>query len=441
VQLNPGEEFAVEYQIGHPDQPVRSYLTLVRGADEDMLKLVSNNVLDDYINGAPLQPGSVTCGSHRAKTCGECSAILGCFGECAADATGACELDPTQAYRAANPLYAEGNYYHGHGKYEKHHLREHGSQAEADASDAGFGRIKIEPGHAAYIERPVSYVCNGMGDWNLPADRKSCVGPILTQWLYPAALREDDDRAAYNSSKYPWILSVTADRIKGDEGGWADTTLIKIPASHGPGAYVVNYHWAGYNDCIDIAVFPPAADGVTPSIPNDDWARYGYKSSETGLYKIDHCQYVSRSLGVIAGNTHAAPGLADGVCADSSVCGAGAASCTAVDQLPYRTCFAVPPPGARNSLNETRDEALGSCKARCLAYGSGWCGASNNRYHCGSCGGINVVPLVAPPLATLSAGAPSGVTIDGGPAGTDLGNGLNIPYGIGACTATTTPNR
>lgn len=294
---------------------------------------MSNNVLDDYINGAPLQPGSVTCGSHRAATCSECSAILGCFGECAASAAGVCELDATNAYRIANPLYAEGNYYYGDPKYEKHHMRFHGSQAEADASDAGFGRIKIEPGHAAFIERPVSYACNLMGDWNLPADRKSCPVPISTQWLYPAVLREEDDRTAYHSAKYPWILSVTAERIKGDEGGGPDTTLIKIPASHGPGGYLLNYHWGGYNDCIDVAVFPPAADGVTPGIPDDDWARYGYKSSETALYKIDHCQFVSRSLEVIEANEHAVPGLANGVCADPSVCGAGAISCTAIDQV------------------------------------------------------------------------------------------------------------
>ena len=39
VQLNPGDEFPVEYAIGHPDMKVRSYLTLVRAEDEDMLKV------------------------------------------------------------------------------------------------------------------------------------------------------------------------------------------------------------------------------------------------------------------------------------------------------------------------------------------------------------------------------------------------------------------
>ena len=54
-----------------------------------------------------------------------------------------------------------------------------------------------------------------------------------------------------------------------------------------------------------------------------------------------------------------------------------------------RTCFVIPPSGgsvpARNANNETREEALAACQYRCLHTG-------------GSCVGLNVVPITAPPL-------------------------------------------
>ena len=51
-------------------------------------------------------------------------------------------------------------------------------------------------------------------------------------------------------------------------------------------------------------------------------------------------------------------------------------------------CHPIPPPETRNSLQQTRDDALEACKARCLA------GALR-----GECSALNVVPVVAPPSA------------------------------------------
>jgi len=108
IQLNPGDTFPMEWRVGHPGQ-ARVYFTIVKAVDEKKLRLATKTSLTRYLKGAPLQPDSVTCGDHRAATCSGCKSLAKCGGECTVQG-GACVLDPTNAYRIANPLHTEGNY-------------------------------------------------------------------------------------------------------------------------------------------------------------------------------------------------------------------------------------------------------------------------------------------------------------------------------------------
>ena len=110
VQMNPGGSFPVEWRVGHPMQNL-VFLTVVKAGDEAKLSLASNSALTDYLRRAPGQAGDVTCGDHRAATCGACKAGR-CSGECVLSGS-TCTKDSTNAYLTANPLHAEGNYLTG----------------------------------------------------------------------------------------------------------------------------------------------------------------------------------------------------------------------------------------------------------------------------------------------------------------------------------------
>ena len=291
-----------------------------------------------------------------------------------------------------------------------------------------------------------------------------------------------------------------------------DSALVKIPAIHGHGEYIVQYHWGGYNDCIDVAVLP-LINGVkqVPEIaPANDHFKFGFISNLTTLARVDHCQYVSRTLyqinrsmfpipGYQNGNivNPALPGV-DGGCANPNICyqskqimnpndggtelpeakrsvagciehcqatnkhrfalmdnmktcvcgtsavasdsqiwGHGqvfqmgfAVSCDEQGQIPFQTCFAIPPPGLRNSKNQTREVAVESCKTRCVGYKTVM---AEEGYIVPVCEGVNIVPIEPPPKVSLSVGNPSGVTMSGRGESVDLGAGTNIPWGVGNC--------
>ena len=90
-------------------------------------------------------------------------------------------------------------------------------------------------------------------------------------------------------------------------------------------------------------------------------AVYGYRPPgvDDGYVKTDHCQYVAGHFRL---STYPTSACVDGVPTPAH----------------EATCFAIPPEGQRNSLNQTTEEALGACQARC-SRSRGWCTASRPR--------------------------------------------------------------
>jgi hypothetical protein len=242
----------------------------------------------------------------------------------------------------------------------------------------------------------------------------------------------------------------------------------------------MHYQFEGYYDCVDIAVLPPVAVpplniAMRPAIAtSSDYSRFAYPDDEAGerpFSRVDHCQFVRRTLGkrnygttlatsaayVAAEFKNKCTGASDmscdalhgtmfwpptknlgrgrtksecmsqcagenqprysittldsngqgfcrcygwsastvnwlsgpwiGVPNGASYESVGLSSCgIEVQQSAYGACIAIPPTGSRNSLNQTAHEALDACKAR----------GRNMKAD-----GLNVVPIVAPPLAQL----------------------------------------
>ena len=75
-----------------------------------------------------------------------------------------------------------------------------------------------------------------------------------------------------------------------------DMAMMTLPASKGAGNFIMHYNWAGYYDCVDIAVLPPQPDG-TPAVPENDFAKFGYMNDTVSHFeRVDHCQVRRSSL-------------------------------------------------------------------------------------------------------------------------------------------------
>ena len=107
--------------------------------------------------------------------------------------------------------------------------------------------------NAKIIKRPLPYNCkDGLDsvtrDRNSPATGKGCLECDLKQFEYHAKYKTNDDRAAYRSVQFPWIVSVSAYAITSptphDTG--FDISTMRIPASVGSGNFVMQYLWMRY---------------------------------------------------------------------------------------------------------------------------------------------------------------------------------------------------
>jgi hypothetical protein len=61
----------------------------------------------------------------------------------------------------------------------------------------------------------------------------------------------------------------------------ADTTMLEIPAEYGAGAYVIQYMWSGYYDCIDVNVLATTSTDL-----------FGGPSGVSGYDRVDHCEFI-----------------------------------------------------------------------------------------------------------------------------------------------------
>ena len=219
---------------------------------------------------------------------------------------------------------------------------------------------------------------------------------------------------------------------------------VQIPASLGPGNYIMKYLWGKYADCVDIAVLPPKPNG-DPAISaplhseSGDYARHAWIdtrdcASRGNLVcvdryewlRIDHCQYVRRTLGTKAMGETLASSAAKVQQTYASVpldevTGLMQSSAGDEEKITLQAaCVAIPPPGNLSSLNFDDEKALELCQARATKVGAE---------------GINVVPMDPPPRVQLSVDDPStpSVYYNGDPASANVAGGMNIPWGIGNC--------
>ena len=246
VQLNPGESFPMEWRIAHGSKKKFTYFVIVRAEDENRIGMTDRWIMKDYLDRAPstaaMATMNITCGNYRANSCSDCKAGR-CAGECTL-ANGVCELDPTNAYRNANMAYPEGRYMDTD-MYARRFVSAESEPSVGNSpmcfkNNRGKGAValqhgvEIPQGDPRNIRRPAPYNCRGSGS-NLQTERKFSVKSRkrANQLIVGKAYRErnfghtcrecgtikqhayyhyhmkDDERAGYNSSKYPWIVSVS----------------------------------------------------------------------------------------------------------------------------------------------------------------------------------------------------------------------------------------
>ena len=497
VQLNPGDTFPVEWRVAHPNQGPARFIFL-RAEDEEKIVLITHESTDKYLRLAPstsaMEKSGVYCGEYkRAASCSTCKSG-GCYGECAL-ANGVCALDPTNSYRNENPPYAEGRYMDNDG-FQKRFAATTGSdcikkQGGDQGSEHGPELGKTDPRR---IRRPITYNCNlgSLMKTSIRKERsarKTCHECGMKQWAYFPDKLKKDERTGYNSSEYPYIISVakyalynkvrpqsllpcgsggavalaktspalhiallslppslrapfllksTSPCLRHLQKGRFDDSFalanVQIPPSLGPGNYIMKYLWGKYADCVDIAVLPPKPNG-DPAISaplhseEGDYARHAWidvKASSYEWLRTDHCQYVRRTLGT----------KADGETLASSA-------------AKVQTTYAKVPLDETTGLmqsSQTNEEKI-TLQAACIAIPPPGKLSSLNfddqkalelcqaRATKVKAQGINVVPMNPPPGVTLSDDDPNrpSVYYNGDPASANVASGLNIPWGIGNC--------
>ena len=215
VQLNPGETFPVEWRVAHPKQGAAVFVFL-RAEDEKKIRLITKSTAYDYLNRAPstsaMVKRGVCCGTHRAASCSECKSGR-CSGECTL-VSGVCALDPTNSYRNENPPYAEGQYM-DNDNFEKRFAATVGSwciKQEGGKEGPKHG-VELAANDPRQIRRPRTYNCDfgkivKTSHKRYRSARKNCPQCPMKQFAYYADKVVNDERAGYNSSKYPYIISV-----------------------------------------------------------------------------------------------------------------------------------------------------------------------------------------------------------------------------------------
>ena len=241
-------------------------------------------------------------------------------------------------------------------------------------------------------------------------------GMYVRQNLYPKNIPTIPRRAHYENKDLPWIVQAHTFNMAGKLPQDIATARFMFPVGTPPGEYVMHWYYAGYANCIDIAVMPP--DVV---VPDTSFAKWGITTPGSFEYgRIDHCLYgggIVRSMNF--------PPITEKYCpygANRQGCSVNfnqalpsGACATSISDV--RQCFVVPPHGATNRLGETRAEAIAACTARCTATGSKGNFESNEQ----KCAGVNVVPLDIPDVITFKKQSSSRST--------------TIPFGISNCTS------
>ena len=93
-----------------------------------------------------------------------------------------------------------------------------------------------------------------------------------------------DLSVSYKSEKYPFLEAVHKYSILSHQPHDYDHISLQIPGMHGPGHYIVYYHWRGYTNCVDVNFHEDL-------IPEEEIN--GVLMDEPEFEKIDHCQFTN----------------------------------------------------------------------------------------------------------------------------------------------------
>ena len=231
-QLGPGQEFVMKWATGHAQDSglEGTIIVIIGGQHYDYLKLENfKKIVDEYIAEAPIE----------------------------------------QANDHLDPQYQR---YHGvkDSKHDEFLDFINASKAQYRADSIGY--MKHVPGSEIF-DGPMSH--------SDPNWLEHTFSKTAHQYKYRRDFLQDDKRVAYTNPKHPWLLAAHKYPHKYTRPSDHDATRIKIPATWGPGHYIVHYRWKGYSDCVDVNVFDEQVDDID-----------GVDEGVMVWNKIDHCTYV-----------------------------------------------------------------------------------------------------------------------------------------------------
>lgn len=237
MQVNPGQNFVVEWAPAHGDF---TYFVALAAINESEIVNHNRTTLDDY--------------------------LLNC---------------PTNASQAGHSA-----------KWQKYHFTGaniditdttgHALLNQPPANSDTFLRI-VPPDDPAWWNRSCLFphtICNQTGVGFLPNPGKCMNCRDVAQVQFLPAMIYQDARCSYYNPKYPWMLHVV--RFQHNNYGQdVDAAQMYFPAGISAGRYQLHYLWSSYRDTIDVDV--TTAGTVTNP--------YGAASNNTPYAIADHCMY------------------------------------------------------------------------------------------------------------------------------------------------------
>ena len=193
----------------------------------------------------------------------------------------------------------------------------------------------LTPADKQYYTRPDSWRCSRHSGGKTCAALESTTNEVLRQYQYVPADLSQDIRVAYENPVYPWITAMYKVKITYKRPKDHSMGRFAFPEFAVPGAFVLQYAWRGYYDCFDVLLLPGPS---AKAVPVDPVAPPELQYEDVWI-KEDHTRFETFTR-------------------------------------PSNWCHVVPPNGD-----------LSQCVTSCDA-------TKKNR-----CTGINIVPLINPPMA------------------------------------------
>lgn len=223
-----GQDFALEWSTGHPGS--FTWFAVVSRGNEDKLALHTGSLLQEYLDDAPEEATSGVIGG-----------------------------------------FTNGEW------YDKRFSRWTANGRGVNrADDAELYTKELAPSDATYYQRPDDWRCSRRPPGNLQGGCKHS-SVKFEQMEYKKSHVARDLRAAYFSTKFPWLIAVAKYRIVKKRPQDYDLGVLKFPEEADPGEYVIQYLWGGYYDCYDVVLTGTSAKPVIQLVST--WIR------------VDHCQY------------------------------------------------------------------------------------------------------------------------------------------------------